>query len=1431
MAEVKNAFIKSKMNKDLDDRLLPSGEYRDAQNVQISRSEGSDVGALENVLGNTEILFSASNLSFSTLVAAPNIQCIGQFVDENNTTIYSFWTDNFDTLAATRIIYNPAAKNYIMAYNIQSQQFTVLVEGAFLNFSQTNPIIGVNVIEGLLFWTDNRNQPRKININFANGLGSTYTIPTYYVDEDSISVSTYNPYQPIEVLNVSSLGAAQIATATTDGIVDNSKTIILTSVVGALTQGLGVSGAGVKSGTIITKVVSPTSIETNKANIIDTGIPLIFRGLETTMYDVTSLILPNGGTASVNGTPTATTLIPIDGITGEIIPGATVTGAGVLAATTVVSYTAPNVTVNNTLTLADDVVLTFNENPYLETDYGGDPQFLEDKFIRFSYRFKFDDGEYSIFAPFTQSMFIPKQDGYFISDDEKLTYESTIVQFMENKVTKIDLLIPLPATRATLQAITTSPIKITEIDILYKESDGQAIRVVDTIKVENTPPWNDNLIDDVYIYTYESTKPYKTLPQDELVRVYDRVPVRAKAQELISNRITYGNFQNKHTPPASLDYQVGISDKYANTINATSYSTTEYPNHSVKQNRNYQVGVVLADKFGRQSTTILSNNTAAVAGGDIFGADTVYSPYRCDPTTVDCGDTTAPAWPGDSLKVLFNDTGGGAITSNGPGVDDVSLGTPGLYNGDKTSASYNPLGWYSYKIVVKQQEQEYYNVYLPGVMKGEPADPTALKTSNIVLINDNINKVPRDLNEVGPQQKQFRSSVQLFSRVENDSLLLAVDGNKQFYPGRLSDTVSIIQDVRELFDVPGSTVVTSTVEINGFFKAGSNPLIGQVVTTQEFGVTNTASPGPYPTLENLAIYETEPEVSRLDIFWETSTSGLISDLNTAVATDTGGVQSTLAFAFDLKEDDVSGTVVSGGSLFYGADVVGLRINDARILGWDGAEVDPSVGSWVVTNGAGTIITSRFTLIEAGDGSALTPYEYTLQTNDTFYYGPLAATEETYSFSFTYTISAVDYTPPVLSGSLGNISPTIDGVCPRGLVAAIPSLPTVTTLTGLNGSADLTRNTANLTWSIVSQTQGGVPVSIFTMTTISDQGVITAATGAATYIVVARVTDAGGLTADCTLNITLGQPEIPGIFVQTSPPMNDGDGSRYYFSPNYTNLDTAGPISSWVYGASLISPTTSNSSLYCTPPQVGNYTFIRDKQLAGLGIGEGAFYVQFLGESSNTGIAAAIWVNSTVEYRASSASPWTVAIDVDNSLIGVSTTSNYTGEFDGTYGPVGEGGWFGNSYTANEMVLDASSSSTSGMRRVYAFDLPGEYRITNGALEGNGCNWNNCSSTKNINVSQGFIMGDYNYAGGITTPQQYQYNVSGSTYYAKEHITKYVTQLYTDLNLTTTVVFGTTVTKTFYRPGVNWEYTKDGAYTATFNALGQRTTVSAPVLYP
>ena len=43
MPEIKHNFIKGRMNKDLDERLVPNGEYRDALNVEVVNSEGSDV--------------------------------------------------------------------------------------------------------------------------------------------------------------------------------------------------------------------------------------------------------------------------------------------------------------------------------------------------------------------------------------------------------------------------------------------------------------------------------------------------------------------------------------------------------------------------------------------------------------------------------------------------------------------------------------------------------------------------------------------------------------------------------------------------------------------------------------------------------------------------------------------------------------------------------------------------------------------------------------------------------------------------------------------------------------------------------------------------------------------------------------------------------------------------------------------------------------------------------------------------------------------------------------------------------------------------------------------------------------------------------------------------------------------------------------------
>ena len=158
MAEVKNAFIKSKMNQDLDDRLIPSGEYREGINIQVSKSEGADVGALQNVLGNKKAV------DFRVITGVNDLVTIGQFTDATNNVIYVFLTNYTDPNPSFQPTYSSSAKNFIYSYNVLNGDTAKLVEGSFLNFSTTNTVYGVNILENLLFWTDNRNQPRKINI-------------------------------------------------------------------------------------------------------------------------------------------------------------------------------------------------------------------------------------------------------------------------------------------------------------------------------------------------------------------------------------------------------------------------------------------------------------------------------------------------------------------------------------------------------------------------------------------------------------------------------------------------------------------------------------------------------------------------------------------------------------------------------------------------------------------------------------------------------------------------------------------------------------------------------------------------------------------------------------------------------------------------------------------------------------------------------------------------------------------------------------------------------------------------------------------------------------------------------------------------------------------------------------------------------------------
>ena len=86
MPELKHNFTQGKMNKDVDERLVPDGQYRDATNIQVSTSDGSDVGSAQTLLGNT---LKNTMVDDSGVYSVPTTAtCVGSISVPNRDKIY-----------------------------------------------------------------------------------------------------------------------------------------------------------------------------------------------------------------------------------------------------------------------------------------------------------------------------------------------------------------------------------------------------------------------------------------------------------------------------------------------------------------------------------------------------------------------------------------------------------------------------------------------------------------------------------------------------------------------------------------------------------------------------------------------------------------------------------------------------------------------------------------------------------------------------------------------------------------------------------------------------------------------------------------------------------------------------------------------------------------------------------------------------------------------------------------------------------------------------------------------------------------------------------------------------------------------------------------------------------------------------------------------
>lgn len=393
------------MNKDLDERILPNGQYRDARNIRVGTSDGTNVGSVQNVMGNTQAS-SLRTAAASLGISLPDYcTTIGSYVDVANNNIYWFITGNYNMVAKFHDNGDGTGVTSILLAETKGRLNEIL------KFNTSYLITGVNLVDNMLFWTDNLNPPRKINVT------RTYKVNQF--TEADISVIVAPPLNP------------------------------------------------------------PT------------------------------VVLSNDGSDSNN---------------------------------------------------------------------------IKDRFIRFAYRWKYIDNEYSALSPFSEVAFFPSTYAY--------DYGTGSNKSMVN------------ANNVANVTFETGGSNVKEIQLIFKDSQSLNANIVENITRANGTP---------VTFEFKNNKAYAVLPADQVTRLFDNVPLKAKAQEYIGNRLAYGNYTQFYNIANCQDVPIKIDLKANLSQTISTAKDKNIPKKTWKSGRDYEVGIAYLDDYGRMTTVLTSDkNTVSI---------------------------------------------------------------------------------------------------------------------------------------------------------------------------------------------------------------------------------------------------------------------------------------------------------------------------------------------------------------------------------------------------------------------------------------------------------------------------------------------------------------------------------------------------------------------------------------------------------------------------------------------------------------------------------------------------------------------------------------------------------------------------------------------------------------------------------------------------
>ena len=779
MSEIKRTFQGGKMNKDLDERIIPNGEYRNALNVQIRTSDGDDVGTVQN-LKSTHKVWNGENkndsskdyyrdwmgdvtLNINNKPSLPEV--IGSVADEKNDKIYFFIkAPSFDDTekiftntsydATVMITSERKFNDCIVEYNVKNSAESAVVVDNFaiintfaeispshpnidagnsladfstvggtpytridvtsannkyrpgmtiravksdgtnifpssevvriksyksgtitlygghtknifnsaandithfifehedrpLNFSNNiNNINAINIIDNLLFWTDNLAEPKKINI-----------------DRCKHGTSGYHNHTKLSIKNPGTGLYQNVAGNTIDpGLLDypNSPwlkeehiTVIRKAPTYAptlhmkrvnreeLTEGYfsNFYGFALNSG-------EPYDLYPGDLVVISNDI------FESTLFTLNDILVFTQTDADVEDTPAVLKAKFIcyedwDGI-DTCSTESTASNGGNCAITNRIRVEMVAVDPSLTQWMGNWIFSLELQKPLYELKMG-----------RFGLRYKYEDGEYSSFGPWSELAFLPDDYDY----QSKRGYNLGMVNTIRELVIKD--FIPYPR-----------PLDVVGVDILWKSTDSPSVYVMSSAERKkdseweefSTDPTNNNIKTGELHVTSEMI--HKVVPSNQILRSWDNVPRYALAQEIVGNRLLYGNYVQGYDfkYPVSLTQNI-VSDDTPSLNN---------PQKSIKSIRDYKFGMVFGDKHGRE--------TPVMTSGYVVSQSDTDNPY-----VAFTGDLSVPK----------------TLSTKKNSIELMQVW------GNTINTNYIPHDWIDYiKYYVKEPTNEYYNLIM-----------------------------------------------------------------------------------------------------------------------------------------------------------------------------------------------------------------------------------------------------------------------------------------------------------------------------------------------------------------------------------------------------------------------------------------------------------------------------------------------------------------------------------------------------------------------------------------------------------------------------------------------------------------------------------------------------------------------------------------------